>query len=159
VGVLGLHLRGTPTNLTPIAQMPQNPTAEPAGWLAQLCLLGLGFVLVAKPNSSWVASPLSSHAAPVYGQQREPLLPAAAGSLKEPRKGSVALVEEVLDLRIVAGPVREIDGRFVPLRCILVGELVRVCRYVLRERLIDRERGTGEGFVGPRALKARAGLG
>ena len=65
VGVWGLRMRSALTNLTPIAQMAQNPRAEPAGRLAQLCVLGLGLVLVAIPNPSWAASPLSSHAASV----------------------------------------------------------------------------------------------
>lgn len=63
VGVSGLRMRCALPNLTPVAEMPQNPRAETAGWLAQLCLLGLGLVGVAKPNRSWgAASPTPSHA-------------------------------------------------------------------------------------------------
>jgi hypothetical protein len=47
--------------LTAVAQVPQHPRAEPAWWLAQLCFLGLGLVLVAKPNPSWTDLPLPSH--------------------------------------------------------------------------------------------------
>jgi hypothetical protein len=66
VGVPGLRMRRALPDLAPVAQMPQNPRAEPAGRLAQLCLPGLGLVLVAEPNPSWATSPLSSHAVPVY---------------------------------------------------------------------------------------------
>ncbi len=44
VGVSGPRMRCAFRNLTPVAEMPQNPRAEPAGWLAQLSLLGLGLV-------------------------------------------------------------------------------------------------------------------
>jgi hypothetical protein len=69
VGASDLRTRRALSNLTFVAQMLQNPCAEPAGWLAQLCLLGLGLVLVAKPNPPWATSPLSSHAASVSRQQ------------------------------------------------------------------------------------------
>ena len=40
---------------TPEAQTPQNPRAKPAGWLAQLCLLCLGLVVIVESNRSWGA--------------------------------------------------------------------------------------------------------
>jgi hypothetical protein len=68
VGAAGLHLWCAPSNLTPVAQMAQNPGAEAAGWLTQLCFLGLVLVLVAEPNSPGTATPLSSHAPSVSTQ-------------------------------------------------------------------------------------------
>ena len=55
MGVMRLRIRCALPDLTPVAQMPQHPGAEPARWLAQLCLVGLGLLLVAKPNPSWAA--------------------------------------------------------------------------------------------------------
>jgi hypothetical protein len=66
VGPSGLSLRCLFPKFAFVAQMPQNPRAEPAGWLVQLCLLGLGFVLVAVPNPPWAASPLSNHVVQAY---------------------------------------------------------------------------------------------
>jgi hypothetical protein len=63
VGVSGLPMWCALPNLTPVAEMAQNPRAETAGGLAQLCLLGFGLVGVAEPNRSWgAASPTPSHA-------------------------------------------------------------------------------------------------
>ena len=63
VGVSGLPMWCARPNLTPVAEMAQDPRAETAGGLAQLCLLGFGLVGVAEPNWSWgAASPTPSHA-------------------------------------------------------------------------------------------------
>jgi hypothetical protein len=71
VGVSGPRMRCAFRNLTPVAEMPQNPRAEPAGWLAQLSLLGLGLVGVAKPNPSWGAGlPTPSHVMTAYPGHR-----------------------------------------------------------------------------------------
>jgi hypothetical protein len=69
VGPSGLGMRCLFPNLALVAQMPQNPRAEPAGWLVQLRLPGLGLVLVAVPNAPWAASPLSNHGVRAYPQQ------------------------------------------------------------------------------------------
>ena len=70
VGPSGLSMRCLCPNLAFVAQMPQNPRAEPAGSLVQLCLLRLGLVLVAVPNPPWAASPLSHHAVQAYPRTR-----------------------------------------------------------------------------------------
>jgi len=74
VGVSGLRMRCALSNLTSIAEMPQNPRAEPAGRLAQLRLFGLGLVGIGKPNRPWGAgSPTPGHAVRAYpGSKADP---------------------------------------------------------------------------------------
>ena len=67
VGVSGRRMRCAPSDLTPEAETPQNPRAEPAGSLAQLCLFGFGLVGVAEPNPSRGAGlPTPRHATSAY---------------------------------------------------------------------------------------------
>ena len=61
VCVWGRRMRLAPPDLTPEAQTAQHPRAEPAGSLAQLCLLGLSLVGVADPHRVPAASPHPSH--------------------------------------------------------------------------------------------------
>jgi Methyltransferase domain len=71
--VTGLHLRRALSDSAPETQTPEHPCTEPAGWLAQLCLLGLGLVFIAEPNRSWDAGlPTPSHIVSVSKEQRRP---------------------------------------------------------------------------------------
>jgi hypothetical protein len=121
VGPSGLSMRWLFPNLAFVAQMPQNPRAEPAGSLAQLCLPGFGLVLVAVPNPPWAASPLSNHAVQPY--------PATAGWhhwTTEPIRGNK---RQTMNRRRTGGlggrsDVQEID-------CVLGGGRSRECRRTL----------------------------
>lgn len=70
VRVSSLRMRCLRAQITPVPESPQDPLAEPAGWLAALCLLGLSLVKVAEPDRSWGASsPNPSHPAIVSSER------------------------------------------------------------------------------------------
>jgi RimJ/RimL family protein N-acetyltransferase len=63
------------SDLSPVAQTPQDPAPKPAGWFAQLGLLGFGLVAVVEPNRSWgTGLPTPCHEARVAEQRSSPLL-------------------------------------------------------------------------------------
>jgi hypothetical protein len=117
VGPSGLSVRCLVPNLAFVAQMPQNPRAEPAGSLVQLCLPGFGLVLVAVPNPPWAASPLSDHAVQPY--------PVTAGWhhwTPEPIRGNK---RQTMNRRRTGGPGGEVMLRRLT-AFLVVGVLVSV---------------------------------